>query len=46
MFEEAVYQLSATSRSGPAQWFSEIVATFGLLAPILGVPVCPKIRRG
>lgn len=36
MFEEAIYQLSTHGRSGPAQWFSEAVATFGLVATILG----------
>ena len=36
MFEEAIHQISTTTRSGPSQWFSESVATFGLLAAILG----------
>ena len=36
MFEEAIYQVSLHGRTGPAQWFSEGVATFGLLAAILG----------
>ncbi len=36
MFEEAVFQLSTNTRAGPAQWFSEVVATFGLVAAILG----------
>ncbi|MCG8354613.1 MAG: aquaporin family protein [Kiloniellales bacterium] len=36
MFEETLYQLSANGRTGPAQWFSEVVATFGLVATILG----------
>jgi glycerol uptake facilitator-like aquaporin len=31
MFEEAVFSLSRHGRSGPAQLFSEVVATFGLL---------------
>jgi glycerol uptake facilitator-like aquaporin len=34
MFEEAVWQLSAHTRTGPAQWLSEIVATFGLVGTI------------
>jgi glycerol uptake facilitator-like aquaporin len=34
MFEEAVWQLSAHTRTGPAQWLSEIVATFGLVGAI------------
>ena len=36
MFEEAILQLSTNSRTGPAQWFAEILATFGLVATILG----------
>ena len=36
MFDEALLQISLKVRSGPAQWFSEIVATFGLLAAIFG----------
>ncbi len=36
MFEQAVLQISANVRSGPAQWFSEVVATFGLVAAIFG----------
>ena len=35
MFEEALVQSSTRVRSGPSQWFSEIVATFGLVATIL-----------
>jgi glycerol uptake facilitator-like aquaporin len=35
MFEEALIQFSAKSRTGPAQWFSEALATFGLLMTIL-----------
>lgn len=35
MFELPVLQFSETARSGPAQWFSEVVATFGLVAVIL-----------
>jgi glycerol uptake facilitator-like aquaporin len=35
MFEEPVWQLSQKLRSGPAQWFSEWVATFGLVTAIL-----------
>jgi len=34
MFEEAVWQLSANTRTGPAQWLSEVVATFGLVGTI------------
>jgi glycerol uptake facilitator-like aquaporin len=36
MFELPMLQLSVTSRTGPAQWFAEAVATFGLLATIIG----------
>ena len=35
MFDESVFQLSTKLRSGPAQWFSECVATFGLVLTIL-----------
>ncbi len=35
MFEETILQFSTNSRTGPAQWFAEIVATFGLVATIL-----------
>jgi glycerol uptake facilitator-like aquaporin len=36
MFELPLFFASAHARSGPAQMFSEFVATFGLLAVILG----------
>lgn len=36
MFELPVFQVSTAMRAGPAQWFSEGVATFALLAAILG----------
>jgi glycerol uptake facilitator-like aquaporin len=36
MFAEPILQVSAKLRDGPAQAFSEFVATFGLLATILG----------
>lgn len=36
MFELPVLQASATVRTGGAQWFAEILATFGLMAAILG----------
>ena len=36
MFEERLFMLSRHARSGPAQVFSEFVATFGLLAVIWG----------
>jgi glycerol uptake facilitator-like aquaporin len=37
MFEEALLQASTHVRAGPAQWLSEVVATFGLVGTILGV---------
>lgn len=36
MFELPILQASQTIRSGPSQWLAEMVATFGLLAAILG----------
>ena len=36
MFEMPILQLSANLRTGPAQWGSEFVATFGLLMVIFG----------
>ncbi len=36
MFAEPILQVSAKLRDGPAQAFSEFVATFGLIAAILG----------
>ena len=35
MFEQPLLQFSETARAGPAQWFAEMVATFGLVATIL-----------
>jgi glycerol uptake facilitator-like aquaporin len=35
MFDETTFQLSAKLRTGGPQWFSEWVATFGLVATIL-----------
>jgi glycerol uptake facilitator-like aquaporin len=35
MFELDPMQISAHARIGPAQWFSELVATFGLLTTII-----------
>jgi len=35
MFEESVLQISSKIRAGPAQWFAEWVATFGLVLTIL-----------
>jgi glycerol uptake facilitator-like aquaporin len=36
MFAETLLQLSAKVRTGPSQWLSEAVATFGLVFVILG----------
>ena len=36
MFGEPIWQVSTHARTGPAQAFAEFVATFGLLATILG----------
>lgn len=36
MFDLPLWQISTTLRNGPAQWFSEAVATFGLLLTIFG----------
>jgi glycerol uptake facilitator-like aquaporin len=36
MFEVPVFEISAELRDGPAQMFSEFVATFGLIAAIAG----------
>lgn len=41
MFSLRWYSLSTHQRSGPAQWFSEFVATFGLLSVIWG---CSRVR--
>lgn len=35
MFEQEIMQASQKLRDGPAQWFSELVATFGLMFVIL-----------
>jgi len=35
MFEETLFQVSQKMRAGGAQWFSEAVATFGLVVAIL-----------
>jgi glycerol uptake facilitator-like aquaporin len=37
MFDLPLFQLASTARTGPAQWFAEFVATFGLLVTILAV---------
>jgi hypothetical protein len=41
MFELPIVSLSQHARSGPAQWFSEFIATFGLLSVIWG---CSRTR--
>lgn len=35
MFDVALVQASAMARTGPTQWFAEVVAAFGLMATIL-----------
>jgi glycerol uptake facilitator-like aquaporin len=41
MFGEALFFSSQHARTGPAQWWSEFVATFGLLAVIIS---CSRTR--
>lgn len=41
MFDQSVFQLSTTERTGTGQWVAEGVATFGLVMTILG---CLKTR--
>ncbi|MEL6871226.1 MAG: MIP/aquaporin family protein [Pseudomonadota bacterium] len=41
MFDVTTMQLSQTARTGGAQWFSEVIAAFGLLLTILG---CVRYR--
>jgi len=41
MFEAPLLEASTRVRTGPSQWIAEIVATFGLLATILG---CVRFR--
>ncbi|MES2262476.1 MAG: MIP/aquaporin family protein [Pseudomonadota bacterium] len=43
MFGEALFFASEHARTGPAQWWSECVATFGLIAVIIG---CSRSRPG
>lgn len=42
MFGEAIFSASIKIRTGPAQWISEFVATFGLLTIIWG---CARFHR-
>ncbi|WP_158817365.1 MIP/aquaporin family protein [Methylocapsa sp. S129] len=37
MFELPLFELAIKARTGPAQWFSEFIATFGLIVAILAV---------
>ena len=41
MFGLEPIQLSATARTGSGQWLGEFIATFGLIATVLG---CPRFR--
>ena len=43
MFEAPLFFASQHVRTGPAQWWSEFVATFGLIAVIIG---CSRSRPG
>jgi glycerol uptake facilitator-like aquaporin len=43
MFSLPIISVSQLTRTGPAQWFSEFVATFGLLSVIWG---CSRTRAG
>jgi glycerol uptake facilitator-like aquaporin len=44
MFGLSVVSRSQHTRSGPAQWFSEFVATFGLLSVFGAAPGCGRTR--
>lgn len=37
MFAQPLVQIATTVRAGPAQWLSEVVATFGLVGTVLAV---------
>ena len=37
MFDPPLFELAVKARNGPAQWFAEFVATFGLILTILAV---------
>jgi glycerol uptake facilitator-like aquaporin len=37
MFDLPLFELAVKARTGPAQWFAEFVATFGLIVTILAV---------
>ena len=37
MFELPLFELAIKARTGPAQWFAEFVATFGLIVTILAL---------
>jgi glycerol uptake facilitator-like aquaporin len=37
MFELPLFELAMKARTGPAQWFAEFIATFGLIITILAV---------
>jgi glycerol uptake facilitator-like aquaporin len=45
MFELPLWQGSATPRTGPAQWLSEGVATFGLLLTVFGCMARRRLQR-
>lgn len=37
MFERPLFEFAVKARTGPAQWFAEFIATFGLIVTILAV---------
>ena len=41
MFDQSIFQVSDTARTGSGQWFAEAIATFGLVMTIIG---CLKTR--
>ena len=41
MFDLPLFQMATQVRDGPGQWFSEVVATFGLVLTVLG---CVRVR--
>ena len=43
MFDQPVFSLSGQARSGPSQWLSEFVSTFGLVGAVW---ICSRLRPG
>ena len=44
MFEQPVWQMSVTARTGQGQWLAEAVATFGLLLTVFGCSCAARVR--